>query len=381
MNVSKKSLLLMLLNYQEQEENLLLLTLDIDKRRNKELGMFKNRRLEGFQSILIQNHLADNDTKFKEFFRILRHQYNYILRLIEDELVKQWINVAVNLPRFLQLESLTDPYLLGSVYSIATLSVFVPVVLKCLYEKLMPIFLPPPSDAIFNEKAKEFWNRWNFPNLIAAIDGKHVRIMCPDKSGSLFFNYKNYFSIVLLALVDANYKFLIVDIGSYGKEGDAGIFSKSQTSLLRQVSFSTTKVITTFEKYYSTSCYILQDHGKAIFNYRLSRAGRVTENCFGIFCNTFRIFFTPINVKPATVDLIIGVSCCLHNMLRDEYMLNNPRKRHELEDTSFPQPTENMIPLAGSGGFTRGEGFHVRSRFTDYFINEGTINWQDARIS
>lgn len=81
----------------------------------------------------------------------------------------------------------------------------------------------------FKQKAKDFWTRWNFPNLVAAIDGKHVRIMCPNKTGSLFFNYKNYFSIVLLALVDANYKFVIVDIGSYGKEGDAGIFSKSQT--------------------------------------------------------------------------------------------------------------------------------------------------------
>jgi hypothetical protein len=31
----------------------------------------------------------------------------------------------------------------------------------------------------------------------------------------------------MLALVDHNYKFLAVDVGSYGKEGDAGIFAKS----------------------------------------------------------------------------------------------------------------------------------------------------------
>lgn len=42
----------------------------------------------------------------------------------------------------------------------------------------------------------------------------------------LYYNYKIFFSIVLLAIVDAKYKFLI-DVGSYGKEGDSGIFSKS----------------------------------------------------------------------------------------------------------------------------------------------------------
>lgn len=46
-------------------------------------------------------------------------------------------------------------------------------------------------------------------------------------SGSLFFNYKEYFSTLLLALVDAQYKFIAVDIGSYGREGDAGTFLKS----------------------------------------------------------------------------------------------------------------------------------------------------------
>jgi len=60
-----------------------------------------------------------------------------------------------------------------------------------------------------------------------AIDGKHVRIKCSNNTGSLFFNYKDYFSIVLLALVDANYKFITIDVGSFGREGDSGIFLKT----------------------------------------------------------------------------------------------------------------------------------------------------------
>lgn len=64
---------------------------------------------------------------------------------------------------------------------------------------------------------------WNIPNCVGSIDGKHVRIKAPKNSGSMFFNYMDYFSIV-----DANCKFIAIDVGSYGKEGDNGIFQKSE---------------------------------------------------------------------------------------------------------------------------------------------------------
>jgi hypothetical protein len=53
--------------------------------------------------------------------------------------------------------------------------------------------------------AKQYQALWNFPHSMGAIDGKHVVLQCPRKSASEYFNYKNAFSIVLFALVDANY--------------------------------------------------------------------------------------------------------------------------------------------------------------------------------
>lgn len=82
--------------------------------------------------------------------------------------------------------------------------------------------LPFPTKPQFIKNGFEFGRRWNFPNAMGCLDGKHVRIRCPDKSGSTYFNYKDFFSIVLLALVGPDYKFIAIDVGSFGREGDAG---------------------------------------------------------------------------------------------------------------------------------------------------------------
>ena len=75
--------------------------------------------------------------------------------------------------------------------------------------------------------AENFEATHNYPHCIGAIDGKHVRMRAPPNYGTYFYNYKGHFSLVLMAIVDANYKFIAVDVGAYGSASDGGIFGYS----------------------------------------------------------------------------------------------------------------------------------------------------------
>ncbi len=71
----------------------------------------------------------------------------------------------------------------------------------------------PMTEEAWAEIAEGFRTKWNFPHCCGALNGKHITIRKPPNSGSTYYNYKDFFSVILLALVDANYKFIWVDIG------------------------------------------------------------------------------------------------------------------------------------------------------------------------
>lgn len=83
--------------------------------------------------------------------------------------------------------------------------------------------MPEPTEESHLKTAEGFMKYANFPNLLGAIDGKHIRVIKPKHSGSEYYNYKKYFSIVLLAICDANYKFIDIDVGCYGKVAESTI--------------------------------------------------------------------------------------------------------------------------------------------------------------
>uniref|UniRef100_A0A1I8NMW1 DDE Tnp4 domain-containing protein n=1 Tax=Stomoxys calcitrans TaxID=35570 RepID=A0A1I8NMW1_STOCA len=81
------------------------------------------------------------------------------------------------------------------------------------------------------EANAKIFDKWNFPNCVGAIDGKHFSIKCPPNSGSIFYNYKNFFSIVLLTVANGDYQFTYFDVGAYGSEGDGSVFRKCSLAI------------------------------------------------------------------------------------------------------------------------------------------------------
>ncbi|KAM5148053.1 uncharacterized protein ACMZJ9_011702 [Mantella aurantiaca] len=195
-----------------------------------------------------------------------------------------------------------------------------------------------PNKDKWLEIADMFWDRTKFPNCLGAIDGKHIRIVMPPTSGSIYFNYKKYFSVVLMAVADANYHFLAFDVGSYGRTTDPlmpMVFVADETfgisnNLMRPCSSRSLNPTRTN------------------FNYRLSRARRMVECTFGILANKWRVLHTHICLDVENVVELIKAMCILHNFvrIREGYNVNNTQ-------------TPNFSVLQGPRLRGPNSGFHM----------------------
>lgn len=176
-----------------------------------------------------------------------------------------------------------------------------------------------------------------FPHCIGAIDGKHIVLQCPANTGSDHYNYKNSFSIVLMALVSSDYRFMYADIGSQGRISDGGVFRNS--SLWQKmcsnslnlpkpshIPGSTKDIPYVFlgDGAFALSPTLMKpypgnhavDSPQRIFNQRLSGSRVIVENVFGILVARFRIFKKLISLAPEKVSLITMTCILLHNYLR-----------------------------------------------------------------
>nr|CAI5842911.1 unnamed protein product [Callosobruchus analis] len=142
--------------------------------------------------------------------------------------------------------------------------------------------------------------------------------------------------MVLMAIVDAKYRFLLADFGTNGRIYDGGVLQN--TKFFEKLQNKTLKLPTSETLKNSTRClpYVfvaddafplrvdmlkpyrqtdLNSRERKIFNYRLSRARSIVENAFGILASRFQIYHIAINVQSENIEKIVMSACVLHNFL------------------------------------------------------------------
>ena len=257
--------------------------------------------------------------------------------------------------------------------------------------------LTPKSKVEWKKIANEFHELWNFPNCLGAIDGKHVIMQAPLNSGSLYFNYKKSFSIVLWAVCNAKYEFTLVDIGQAGRNSDSGIYNSSSLGKAIDQNLLDFPGMTTLPGYteelfphvfvadegFALKPNMMRPYSRSkefeasefIFNYRLSRARRIIENTFGILATRFRIFRRPIIACVENAKNITKACLALHNFLmKTNFNKYFPNSRSEIEFEDVRGM--NSLLMQGSRNPTI-VAKDVRDQFKEYFVSEaGSVPWQ-----
>ena len=242
---------------------------------------------------------------------------------------------------------------------------------------------------------------------MGALDGKHVVVIKPAKTGSTFLNYKQTFSIVLMAIVDAHYLFRYVTVGAQGRISDAGVFTQckfakslenNELGFPQPTAIPGSDIVAPYmllaDDAFPLRCNIMKPfyrrcmaENERIFNYRLSRARRIVENAFGILSARFRIFRAPIALKVPTVRQVVLAAISLHNFLRRNRMDDcEAEDTVDVEDVATGEVIDgNWRSLPERGALRQlrcvigrlpNDAKQLRIQLAHYFLNEGAVEWQ-----
>ena len=393
---------------------------DESKKRGKTRNWIKRRPLKGAFANIVQELRLEDTPGFKEMMRMNYETFLLTLTIIEpyispeesyrgNQTIKSSERLALTL-RFLATgetyRSLSFQFRIScSAISYIVLSVCEAVIAHVGNESLKT----PSSKEEWALVSQEFEDKWQFPNCLGAIDGKHIVIIPPPNSGSNYYNYKHTNSIVLLAVAGPNYECLFADVGSNGTMNDSGIWNKSNFRRViengempfpesKPLSYGSEKVpfVIVGDDAFALKSYMMKPYPqrnltveRRIYNYRHSRARRISENLFGILANRWRVFLTTMHLSPERATSVTLCALALHNFLLkssskgiycfaglidqedSEGNITPGRWRSENLGDGFvdisPQCHGNNIPKSAK---------HFREVFTDYFMNEGAVSWQ-----
>ena len=188
--------------------------------------------------------------------------------------------------------------------------------------------------------AGEFAVLFSMPNTVGAIDGSHIPIVRPaPELQRSYYNRHHTHSMVLQGLVRADGRFMDVNVGWQGCQGDARIYELSD--LGKRINSDPPLLPPHYwilgDKAYPLSKNLLTPHravrpfteGEKMFNTKHSQTRVVVETGFGALKNRFRRLNTDNTLDLRKVPLLTYATCILHNIC---IMKHDPYPLEELED-------------------------------------------------
>lgn len=166
----------------------------------------------GMYHTLMRKLEADAQGDFVGFMKMVPRMF---LMRLKPRLTKQTTNFRRPLQPGLKLPITLCHIATGESYHSLRLNFHVPhntipLLVKEVCQQIIEqyeaeVISRPRSPEEWKALAQRFSNNTQFHHCVAVLDEKHIAITAPRKSGSVYHNYTVFFSISLLALVDADY--------------------------------------------------------------------------------------------------------------------------------------------------------------------------------
>ena len=290
-----------------------------------------------------------SDKRFKQTFRISRATFCFILSRIEHHLQRQTLTEAPISPEerlgiCLYRLGRGDYYFTISEMTgrgLSTVSSIVKEVSELLVEHLwdesVSVFMPKSAEE-FKEKVIDMEELWQFPCCWAAGDGCHITMKCPPgglESCKEYHNFKNFYSIVLMGVVDSRYRFVWGNCEYAGNSHDAIILKSTElwTNIVedgllpnigKKIGEISCPPLFVGDSAFPLHTWPLKPYTNAVltpqqryFNYRLSRARKVTEGAYGQLKGRWRVLLRKNESSKEQVRITPLACIVLHNICTD----------------------------------------------------------------
>ncbi|KAL6723875.1 hypothetical protein Aduo_018832 [Ancylostoma duodenale] len=262
-----------------------------------------------------------------------------------------------------------------------TLSAVVDEVTDAIIKVLFQRAFPNLAREDFEHTARKTQVRYNYPRAIGFLDGKHVAIKKPVRSRSVYFNYKKFHSIILLACCDCDYNIIAFDVEAPGRVGDAGVFRNSDVKRWMEDNEDRFPPTRDLGQVGPVQYHFLVDSGfgqnyrmvrpfanqgdgiesRMRFNRKHSGARRMIESTFGILTRRFAVLQKAIELNPTKAARLVVSLMILHNLVSCRKDALQDVERYPRYDGVLT-PLEN-IPMGGGQASAK----LARDRITQHY--------------